>query len=230
MKPRLFAFLSGLCLFLPVARALTLPTSSEIAQAFAALDTNRNNSISRAEWEKASFTLFRAADTNNDNVLVLSELAGSTLTEDTFMLADENRDGRLSIAEFMQLRRAIFQAADIDRDDTLNPVEFELYTLLAQTGWTDRNHDGYIQPSELKAAIGQAFVQLDTNHDGFLSAAETAFMRPAQFTLSDEDHDGRLSPVEFRAGLLESPRGLKAGRRVSQNDLSGKSPVHVIRD
>ncbi len=57
----------------------------------------------------------------------------------------------------MRLRRALFTAADIDRNDNLTLIEFELLTLPAQTGWTDRNHDGHIQPSELRESLVQAF-------------------------------------------------------------------------
>jgi Ca2+-binding EF-hand superfamily protein len=200
MKTRLLTALGALLLFLPVARAL--PSAPEIKTAFDAIDADHNGTISLDEWEKASFALFHAADKNNDNVLDASELAGTNITQDTFALADENHDGRLSIAEFMRLRRAIFTAADIDRSGSLSFVEFELLTLLAQTGWTDRNHNGRIEPSELKAALIQAFSQLDLDHDGFLSPAETAYMSPQQFKLSDENKDGKLTQDEFVRGYL----------------------------
>ncbi len=200
MKTRLLTALGALLLFLPVARAL--PSAPEIKTAFDAIDADHNGVISLDEWEKASFALFHAADKNNDNVLDASELAGTNITQDTFALADENHDGRLSIAEFMRLRRAIFTAADIDRSGGLSFVEFELLTLLAQTGWTDRNHNGRIEPSELKAALVQAFGQLDLDHDGFLSPAETAYMSPEQFKLCDENKDGKLTQDEFVRGYL----------------------------
>lgn len=203
MKARFLTILGALLLFLPAARA-ALPAAAEIKSAFDALDADHNGAISLAEWEKASFALFRSADKNNDNFLDPSELGGTTITQDTFLLIDENHDGRLSVAEFMHLRRAIFTAADIDRDDSLSFVEFELLTLLAQTGWTDRNHNGRIEPSELKAALVQAFGQLDANHDGFLSAEEAAYMSPTQFKLSDSDHDGRLTQDEFVRGYLKA--------------------------
>ena len=200
----LFMLCGGLLAFLPAARALTLPGSEQVMQAFAALDANRNRGISAAEWEKASFTLFRAADANNDNALVLSELTGTTLAEYTFMLADDDRNSQLSISEYMKLRRAIFKAADIDRDESLIEVEFELYSLLAQAGWTDRNNNGYIEPSELKASIDQAFPQLDQDRNGYLTPAELGYMRPAQFRLSDADGDDRLTPAEFVRGYLKA--------------------------
>jgi Ca2+-binding EF-hand superfamily protein len=202
MNARILIFLGAFLLFLPAVHAL--PAAAEIKTAFDALDADHDGAISLDEWEKASFALFRAADRNNDNYLDLSELAGTNITQDTFALADENHDGRLSIAEFMRLRRAIFTAADIDRNDSLSFVEFELLTLLSQTGWTDRNHNGRIEPSELKAALIQAFGLLDTDHDGFLSAKETAYMSPEQFKLCDENHDGKLTQEEFVHGYLQA--------------------------
>ena len=202
MKTRILAALGALLLFLPAASALTLPSAGEIKAAFDAIDSNHDGMISLDEWEKASFALFHAADKNNDNYLDPSELAGTNITQDTFALADENHDGRLSVAEFMRLRRAIFTAADIDRGDSLSFVEFELLTLLAQTGWTDRNHNGRIEPSELKAALVQAFGQLDLDHDGFLTPAETAYMSSEQFKLCDGNKDGKLTQDEFVHGYL----------------------------
>ena len=202
MKARLLLALGSLLVLLPAAHAL--PGGAEIKTAFDALDGDHNGAISLAEWEKASFALFRAADKNNDNTLDPSELGGTTITQDTFQLIDEDHNGRLSVSEFMRLRRAIFTATDIDRDDSLSFVEFDLLTLLAQIGWTDRNHNGRIEPSELKAALVQAFAQLDTNHDGFLTATEAVYMLPEQFKLSDDDHDDRLTQDEFVRGYLKA--------------------------
>ena len=178
MKARLSALLGLLLLSVSSARAL--PTAAEISAAFKAIDTSGNGAISQAEWEKASFELFHNADKNGDNHLTPDELGGTTITQDTFAIADEDRDNRLSVAEFMRLRRALFTAADIDGNDNLTIAEFELLSLLSQTGWTDRNHDGHIQPSELREALVQAFSRLDDDHDNFLSAAETAYMSPAR--------------------------------------------------
>jgi Ca2+-binding EF-hand superfamily protein len=203
MKARLLLVLGALLLsFGSTARAL--PVAAELKSAFAAIDADHDSAISLGEWENASFALFRSADRNNDNSLDPSELGGTTITQDTFLLIDEDHNGRLSIAEFMRLRRAVFTAADIDRGDSLSLVEFELLTLLAQTGWTDRNHNGRIEPSELKAALIQAFGQIDDNHDGFLSTTEAAYMPSEQFKLSDVDHDERLSQDEFVTGYLKA--------------------------
>ena len=188
---------------LPMAAAQAVPGAGEISAAFTAMDTSGNGAISRAEWEQASFALFHAADKNGDNFLTPGELGGSTITQDTFMAADEDRDGKLSVAEFMRLRRALFVAADIDHNENLTRIEYELLTLLSRTGWSDRNHNGRIEPSELRESLVQAFGRLDEDHDGFLSPAELAYMTPARCERFDENHDGKLTQDEFVTGYLK---------------------------
>lgn len=197
--PRL-ALLSTLCLALALPALHALPTVAQIKTAFGALDSSRNDAISAAEWDTASFALFRAADKNNNNVIDADELSGSTLAQDTFLRADTNRDGRLSVSEFMELRRSLFRITDIDRNDFLGPVEFELYLLMEQVGWTDRNGNGRIELSELGDSLRRAFAQLDTDTDGKLSPAETAYLPAASFAAFDTDKDGFLIVEEYIAG------------------------------
>jgi Ca2+-binding EF-hand superfamily protein len=187
-----------LALAAPALRAF--PAAAQIKTAFAALDSSRNDAIGPDEWDAASFALFRAADKNNNNVIDADELSGSTLAQDTFLRADTNRDGRLSVSEFMELRRALFRTSDIDRNEYLNAVEFELFLLMEQVGWTDRNANGRIELSELGDALRKAFAQLDTDTNGKLTPAETASLSAESFTAFDTDKDGLLIVEEFIAG------------------------------
>ncbi len=180
------------------------PAAKQIKAAFSALDTTRNEAISPEEWDTASFALFRAADKNNNNFIDADELQGSTLAQDTFLRADTNRDGRLSVSEFMELRRSLFRIADIDRNDFLNPVEFELFIVMEQVGWTDRNNNGRIEISELADSLRKAFAQLDTDTDGKLSPAEAAYLSSETFTAYDTDKDGYLIVEEFLAGYRKA--------------------------
>jgi len=182
----------------PVARAL--PTATQVAVAFKALDATGNGEISMEEWERGSFALFRAADKNKNDFIDADELQGSSIAQDTFLRADTDHDGKLSIAEFMALRRAIFTIADIDRDDALSFVEFELLVVMEQVGWVDRNQNGRIELSELRESLTKAFEQLDGDHDGFLSTAEAVYMPPAEFKKFDRNLDGKLALDEFIAG------------------------------
>ena len=187
-----------LALGVPAVRAM--PTAAQIRAAFTAIDTSGNGAISLDEWNHASFALFRAADKNNDNFIDADELQGSNIAQDTFLQADTDHDGRLSVSEFMELRRAIFHLADIDRNDSLDYVEFELLIVMEQVGWTDRNHDGRIELSELRESLVKAFGQLDTDHDGKLSAVEAAYMPADEFKAFNKNRDGQLSLDEFIAG------------------------------
>lgn len=200
------ALLTALLLLLAVPTARALPTASQIATAFTALDTTPNDAISQAEWDAASFALFRAADKNNNNVIDGDELKASSIAQDTFLRADLNHDGRLSVSEFMELRRSIFRIADIDRNDYLTFVEFELLLVMEQVGWIDRNQNGRIELSELADSLRRSFEQLDINHDGTLSRQEAAYMTPESFQRFDTDSDGKVTVEEFiaayRAALL----------------------------
>jgi Ca2+-binding EF-hand superfamily protein len=180
-----------LTLATPVAHAL--PTAAQIATAFKALDVTGNGAISREEWERGSFALFRAADKNGNDFIEAEELDGSALAQDTFLRADTNRDGRLSVAEFLALRRALFKLADIDHDESLVSTEFELFIIMEHVGWQDRNRNDRIELSELRESLAKAFEQIDADHDGKLTPTEAAFMAPAVFKRYDRDGDGGLS-------------------------------------
>jgi len=199
MRFRVALFVAAMLAWLaPVVRAF--PTAAQIKTAFTALDTSHNDAIKLEEWDNASFALFHAADKNNNNFIDADELTGGAIAQDTFLRADTDHDGRLSVGEFMELRRAIFHIADIDHDDNLTFVEYELLIVMEQVGWTDRNHDGRIELSELGESLAKAFEQLDVDHDGRLSSAEASYMPSAEFNKFDKDHDGKLSSAEFIAG------------------------------
>lgn len=203
LLPRI-ACLTVAALALTASALHAFPTTKQIKAAFAALDTTRNEAISAEEWDTASFALFRAADKNNNNFIDADELQGSTLAQDTFLRADTNRDGRLSVGEFMELRRSLFRIADIDRNEFINPVEFELYLLMEQVGWTDRNTNGRIELSELSDSLRKAFAQLDTDTDGKLSPAEATYLSSESFAAFDTDKDGFLIVEEFIAGYRKA--------------------------
>ena len=183
---------------IPVARAL--PTAAQIAAAFHELDTTRNGALNAAEWERASFALFRAADKNNNDVIDADELKGSTIAQDTFLRIDADRDGRLSIGEYMELRREIFAVADIDHDDYVTFVEYELLIVFEEVGWNDRNQSARIEVTELRAALTKAFERLDVDRDGQLDKEEAGYMQPERFDRFDKNKDGRLGLEDLVAG------------------------------
>jgi len=195
------AVLAALCLSSAAQLAAgEFPTANQVRAAFSAIDANRNGILFQAEWDRASFALFRAADRNKDDFIDREELAASTVAPDTFRRADLNSDNRLSITEFAQQRRAIFEICDIDRTDDLSFVEFELLVVMERAGWVDANQNGRIEISELSASLIRAFGALDLDRDGVLTSAEADYMRPEAFKRFDTNRDGKLSREEYVEG------------------------------
>ncbi len=176
------------------------PSAARIKTAFDAMDTSRNGAINGAEWDHASFALFRSYDKNNDDHIDREELKATAIAPDTFRRIDLDQDGRLGVGEFTDLRRTLFQIADIDRNDYLSPVEYELFIVMERVGWQDANQNGRIELSELTASLNRAFTELDLDRDGRLQVTEAAFMRPAALTRFDRDRDGALGRDEFVGG------------------------------
>ena len=188
----------GLACVLPAARAL--PAAAEIAAALRAIDTTRNIAINRTEWQQASFALFRATDTNDNDFIDADELKTSSLAQDTFLRLDLNHDGRLSIDEFMHLRRAIFDTADFNQDDYINLVEFELLIVYEKVGWRERDEATRLPVSQLRIVLTKLFELLDQDRNGHISRDETAYMQPKRFERLDQDKDGKLTQEELIVG------------------------------
>jgi len=91
---------------------------------------------------------------------------------------------------------------DINRDDYLVVYEYEIFHLLSEFGWHDRNKNGRLDPNELKAALTRAFEQLDTDHDGLLSRTEAAFLSD-EHRAEMEKASSRLTVDAFIAGYMQ---------------------------
>lgn len=182
------------------AAGALLPDATRIKAAFDAVDTSRNGAINAAEWDHASFALFRSFDKNNDDHIDREELKATAIAPDTFRRIDLDQDSRLNAGEFTEHRRALLQIADIDRNEYLSPVEYELFIVMERIGWQDTNQNGRIELSELTVSLQKAFDELDLDRDGTLQMSEAAFMRPAALTRSDTNRDGALSREEFVGG------------------------------
>jgi Ca2+-binding EF-hand superfamily protein len=182
----------------PAARAL--PAAAQVIAALRAMDTTRNDAVNRAEWQEASFVLFRAADKNDDNFIDAVELKTSTFAQDTFSRLDADRDGRLSIDEFMALRREIFTIADYNRDDYVTLVEFELLMVYEAVGWQEANEPGRLPVAQLRIVLTKLFALLDADKNGQLAKDEAAYMQPHHFQRFDQNKDGTLSQEELIMG------------------------------
>lgn len=182
----------------PSLRAM--PTAAQIATAFREIDTDQSNAISAAEWQQASFALFRATDKNDNDFIEAEELKASTLAPDTFLRLDADGDGRLSIEEFMHQRRAMFATADFNGNGFVSLVEFELLVVYEAVGWRERNEPAQLPVAQLRVVAEKLFKLLDQSADGYLDPTEAAYLQPARFERFDRDKDGKLSPAELASG------------------------------
>lgn len=192
-----------LCLLLLAAGASSLramPSAAQVTTAFREIDTDRSNTISAAEWQQASFALFRAADINDNDFIEKEELKASTLAPDTFLRLDADGDGRLSVEEFMHQRRAMFATADFNGNGVLSLLEFELLLVYEAVGWRERNEPAQLPVAQLRVVAEKLFKLLDQSADGYLDRTEAAYMQPARFERFDQDKDGKLSPAELASG------------------------------
>jgi len=99
------------------------------SEGFVALDRNRDNRISRAEWGADTAT-FRRVDRNNDGLLSRVEFFGdepeptaTTGRRGRFDAVDTNNDGRISRAEWAGTAER-FAVLDTNRDGLLTREEY----------------------------------------------------------------------------------------------------------
>jgi EF hand len=97
-------------------------------RAFERLDTNRDGSISRAEWDAraAERQQRRAArgDVRDGRRMAHGmRMFGAGLRGRMFDLADADRDGRVTMAEAQQAALQHFDRVDVNRDGTVTPEE-----------------------------------------------------------------------------------------------------------
>jgi len=90
---------------------------------FENLDINNNGRIERREWH-GSDEAFAWLDRNNDNVLSRAEVVGDGSTRfDSFGSLDTNGDGRLELGEW-QWSRVSFNRYDTNNDGSISRQEF----------------------------------------------------------------------------------------------------------
>jgi Ca2+-binding EF-hand superfamily protein len=117
---------------------------------FAALDTNRDGSVSKAEIEAAQAKALQEAQADQQQRM-----------EAEFNKLDTNHDKSLSLAEFKAAAPAPTAAETPDQ-------------MIAAM---DTNKDGKISAAEYRAQPLANFDKADANHDGVLTAQELAAAR-----------------------------------------------------
>jgi len=178
---RRITLVPALLLALPLtAPALHAQTAAKPAagSAIAAMDTNHDGKVTRAEW-KGNDVGFAMLDANGDGVLSGAELApagGDPAVQDPaaeFARLDRNHDGYLTRDEWTDTA-ANFKRRDhngdgrITRDEFLN-LDRETLRRERLFRFLDKNHDGRISRAEWGPAFDD---HLDRNHDGYVTKEE----------------------------------------------------------
>ena len=177
---------------------------------FAAMDTNKDGAISKAEWRGRAQS-FRVHDWDGNGVLSReevrvgarraardgepSEFGGwdrepefTQWTPAGFTRLDRNRDNRITRDEWA-FARETFNRADHNRDGVLSRAEF--------LGGDDPNEDD---------DRDDVFSNLDANRDGRVTRDEWHGTR-ARFDALDTNRDGRLTRLEVD-GTADAPPDL----------------------
>lgn len=103
-------------------------TGGGIAQRLAALDLNRDGSITRAEAQEARSLAFGRADANGDGYLSESErtaMGNGRAQGGGFGGADVNNDGRISRDEAMAAPYRGFDRLDANNDGVISSQEMQ---------------------------------------------------------------------------------------------------------
>lgn len=87
---------------------------------FAQLDRNKSGGISKEEYEQFMRDAFKKLDTDGNNSLSKAE-AGKVLTPEQFAAADKDKNGELSLDELIEHVLRDFDRADTDKDGILRP-------------------------------------------------------------------------------------------------------------
>ena len=162
---------------------------------FTRLDVNRDNRISRFEFEndtaayndhQYSPTQFNSFDVNRDGWLTRAESRMPAVEFDSF---DTNRDNRISRTEFGNVATATDPSSYYDRFASV-----------------DVNHDGWLTRSEWRGGEG-VFTRLDADRDNRLSRTE----------YDAEASDETTRSAAWRSGY---DRGILDGRAAGREDYT----------
>jgi len=167
-------------------------------------------------------------DANQDGAISREEAAKMPRLAEKFDSLDKNRDGKLDASERPQRRggrehggrhggHGGIGALDADGDGRISRAEAGKFPRLGESfDRADRNRDGYLVRSELRAhheaerpkheaerakRFDERFAAADLNRDGKLSKIEVEEKMPRlarSFAFYDEDRDGFLTKADLK--------------------------------
>jgi Ca2+-binding EF-hand superfamily protein len=215
----------------------------EAAARVAAMDTDRDGAITRAEW-RGTDEGFRQQDTNRDGVLSGTEVRAvapgapseTQAAVGRFAGMDGDRDGVITRAEWRGNTQS-FRRQDANRDGVLSGQEVGAAALetaeerrrreamSARFNRTDRNRDGRITRDEW-SGNNNAFARLDRNADGNVTLDEfNASASDLATATSGERRPTSAYQSGHDKGIAEGREAGRADRSLGRWDLEGQSEL-----
>lgn len=177
---------------------------------FTALDTNRDNRVSRDEWRDGRAS-FDRLDENRDGILTRAEVSGNAALPSTrFATLDADHNGVLTRGEWLE-SAASFNRLDLNRDGRLTSAEFADQTGADVTSPGANRSQVYRAGYERGVADGRAAGREDRDRNqGFDLEGQR------ELEQADAGFDGRTgSRTEYQAGY-------RAGFRTAYADGYGR--------
>ena len=161
----------------------TLDAQGGPSHRFSNIDVNNDGWVTRNEWNMSS-TDFARLDLNRDNRISRFEFENETAAynDDTytagrFNIIDANRDGWVTRSE-SRMSSTEFDRFDVNRDNRISRAEFDnVVTASDPSTYYDRfatvdlNHDGWLVRSEWRGTEA-GFTRLDRDRDNRISRTE----------------------------------------------------------
>ena len=158
--------------------------------------------IARTKYEAALASLFAAADTNRDGTVTVAEFQAiisarkEQAIQERFTAIDTNHDKSISYAEFSAWQRSLGALALSDADaggDTGIVAE----EIRVRPG---RSRESEVIADLIEPLRSTVIVAANTNYDAGMSLAELTAYEDKRFDALDTNHDGWLTEDELTAG------------------------------
>jgi len=175
---------------------------------FQKLDVNKDEKLSRQEFDAPKSEMFDRADANKDSIVTLTEMKQGAEARraqhraNRFSQLDKNADGRVTKDEVPRMPERRFTALDTNNDGAISEVELAA----APKPEADRAGAGKRGP-----AAERLLARLDADKDGQLTRAEAMQGGAKHFEKLDANSDGYLTKDELKAGKHHR-KGPKAGQ------------------